>query len=157
MAIDVKEEKQKLKINLNIEEDFIPEYVRDFYTSNIIQRALSHLYGWDYDQKKPVKLKALSNGILVVAQSGSGFTNNETHSGTVTDSSIIIEFTRAVNRVDIWNGSEALTIERDSGDGVFQDSIKVYANQFYSFDAVTKRLRLVSTSTGTDYQIVGWW
>lgn len=157
MAFDVKEEKQKLKINLNTPEDFIPEYVRNFFISNILNRCFAYLYAWDYDQKRPVKLKTLSNGSLVVASSGSGFTNNETYTGTVTDTELVIGFTRAVNRIDIWNGSENLTIQRDSGDGTWQDSITIFANQFYSFDAVTKRLKLVSTATGTDYQIVGWW
>jgi len=157
MPIDIPEEKQKFKINLNTPEDLIPEYVRNFVVSNIVNRVLSYLYGWDYDQEKPVKLKALGDGSLVVSISGAAYVNNITKSGTVYDSAVVEEFEHVVTRVDVWNGSEELIIARDSGDGVWQDEIKISPNQFYSFDAVTKKLKLVSTSSGTTYQIVGWW
>ena len=157
MPFEIPEQKQKFKINLNTPEDLIPEYVRNFVVSNVVNRVLSYLYGWDYDQEKPVKLKALGDGSLVVSVSGTGYTNNITKSGIVYDSEVVEEFDHIVSRIDIWNGSEELYIARDSGDGTWQDEIKIEPNQFYSFDAVTKRLKLRSTSTGTTYQIVGWW
>jgi len=157
MPINILEEKQKFKINLNTPEDFIPEYVRDFIVSNIVSRVLSYLYGWDYDQEKPIKLKALGDGSLVVSVSGTGYTNNITKLGTVYDSEVVEEFDHIVSRIDIWNGSEELYIARDSGNGTFQNEIRIDPNQFYSFDGITKRIRLRSTVNGTKYQIVGWW
>ena len=109
MPIDVVEERQKFKINLNTPEDLIPEYVRNFFVSNIVNRVIAYLYGWDYDQEKPVKLKTLSDGSLVVAVSGSAYTNNITKSGVVYDSEVVEEFDHIVSRIDIWNGSEAVS------------------------------------------------
>jgi len=156
MAIEKVEEVQKLKINLNTPEDCLPEYVRNFFIDNILSRVFAYLFGWSDDLQKPVKLKALQDGSLVVAVSSSAFTKNQTFTGTVADAEEVKEFDDVAGRVDIWSGSEPLYVSRDNGNGVWQDEIEIKPNGFYSFDARTKRLKIRSTSTGTEYQIIGW-
>jgi len=85
------------------------------------------------------------------------FTNNITNTGSVQDTPVEITFNHEVLRLDIWNGSDVLYVARDSGDGTYQDEIKLEPNQFYSFDGKTKAIKIRSTSNGTEYQIVGWW
>ena len=157
MAIDIPEEKQKFKINLNTPEDLLPEYVRNFIVSNIVNRVLSYLYGWNYDQEKPIKLKALGDGSLVVSVSGTGYTKNKTFHDVVYDSAHIINFGVVVGRIDIWSGTDYLFIRRDNGNGVWQDEMKIPPNSFYSFDAQTKRLMVWSSTSGSEYWITGWY
>jgi len=159
MALEIKEEWQKYLVNFSNEQDFDKPYIRQFFINNIIQRVLSLLYAIDKDTGEPVKLKCLPDGSLMVAQTVSGLTNNETFTGTSGDTETEIEFTQIVSRVDIWVWDNDMKIARSYDGLTYQDWITLKADSFYSFDAGTKKIKVVNATAGlnANYQIVGWW
>ena len=159
MPIDVKEEWQKLLLNFSNEEDFDPDWVRQYFINNIVQRTLSLLFATDKDTGEIKKLKCLSDGSLVVATATSGLTNNKTFTGTSSDSETELDFGLTVLRIDIWVYDNDLKISRSRDGLTFQDWITLKADSFYSFDASTIKIKVVNAQAGMNagYQIVGWW
>jgi len=60
-----------------------PSQVRRWFSRNILQGVWGILFGWT--GKKPVVLKARTDGVLVVADMGAGFETYEVFKGTGTD------------------------------------------------------------------------
>ena len=158
MSIKPREEYQKTGTNYNFEDNYIPEFVSEFFISNIITRALAHLFGFDDFTNKPVRLRATPDGKLKVDASLQAFSENETHKITVSaGSEITINFADISSKVEVWTYAGTLKIARSVDGSVFQDYIEIPDNSYYSFEASTKSLKVRNDGTSDyDIQVVAW-
>lgn len=139
--------------------NFDPKYLRKFFTSNIVQRVFSYLFGWDYIQGIPVKLQATPEGLLRVSALPVYFSINETFSGNAPDSyGTPLTFAGIVQHVDIWVMNNDAVIQRSIDGSTWQSEITVYRDSYYGFDASTIAIRIRNRVAGSvaQYQIVGW-
>ena len=159
MPINVTEEWQKVLLNLSEPNTFDPPYLRQYFVNNIVQRVLSVLFAIDKDTGEIRKLKCMPDGSLLVSSTAIGFSNNRTFSGTAGDTETELDFDTNVARIDIWVYDYDMKIARSSDGITYQDWITIKANTFYSFDASTRKLKVINATAGqnANYQIVGWW
>ena len=162
MAREVRYEERKQILNEDLSSglDFEPSYVREYVVDNIVKRVLSYLIAWDESTGEPVKVRALADGSIKVTSRPVIFTSNVSYEVEVNGSSYVeLDFGRHVSRVDIFNSDFDLEFSR-SYDGItWQGSIKLVANMYYSFDAMTYKLRFKAVNEGDSgvIQVVGWW
>lgn len=157
--VKVEEKIQKVIEQLNSGANFSPEFVREFFISNILSRAFAYLFGWDYLSGEPVKLQATPDGILRVSTFPSYYTINETFSGNAPDTyGTPIAFGDDVQHVDIWIEDNAAIFQRSLNGTLWYSEIKLFANSYYCFDATTRYIRIKNAVSGAvaKYQIVGW-
>lgn len=158
VPVAVAEEIQKILENFFIEDlKFSPEQVRQWFTSNVVQRSLAHLVGWCVD--KAVMLQATPMGELKVAVVGAGYTWNEVEAGTTTGKATALTktFDEMCSRLDVLVETNAIDVEI-SADGVnYAEKFKLPVGAF-SFDCVTKSVKLYDNVDGNHglVQIVGW-
>ena len=158
--IRVVEEKQEIIEQLSEGLKLDPEFVRKFFTSNIVQRVLSYLFAWDYDKNVPVKLTATADGLLRVSATQVVNQHNVSFVGTASDNyGAPIDFGRIVNTVDIFIFDNDAVIKRSVDGEVYDSEIIVLANTVYSFDCNTKAIMIKNRVAGANasYQIVGWY
>jgi hypothetical protein len=158
--VKVVEEKQEVVEQLNSGANLEPTFVKKFFISNILSRAFSYLFGWNYDKNEPVKLSATADGLLRVSATAVVNTHNYTFTGQASnDYEIALDFGRIVNSVDIFIFDNDAVIKRSS-DGVTYDSeIRILGDTVYSFDCSTKSILIKNATPGAtaSYQIVGWY
>jgi hypothetical protein len=160
MLIRIEEEYQEIIEQLSAGLNFDPAYVRKFFTSNIVQRVLAYLFGFNKYTGLPVKLKCDSEGVLYVNARTMLFQNNITKTGIASDTwSYPITFDQICGRVDIWIWDNPALIQRSVDGATWQDTIELGANSFYSFDANTLAIRIMNKTAGYNarYQIIGWY
>jgi len=159
MAITPREEQQQIRELHFIENlKFLPQYVENFFVSNIVQRALSHLVGWTGTHSK--MLICTSAGILKVAPTGAGFEHVVDHHVTGADTWQYINWdTNPVSRIDIWISNADAVIGIKNSVGVYEGAIELEAGTFYSIDVVAYGFRYKNKTAGqnTSLQIVGWY
>jgi len=85
--------------------------------------------------------------------------NNVTFTGTANDTETEIDLMKNVLRVSIWAYDYDLKISRSSDGTTYQDWIEIKADNFYSFDTKTRKIKVVNATSGYNakYQIVGWY
>jgi len=159
MAITPREEQQQIRELHFIENlKFLPQYVENFFVSNIVQRALSHLVGWTGTHSR--MLICTSGGILKVAPTGAGFEHLTDHKVTGSDSYKYINWdTNPVSRIDIWVKNADAVIGIKNNVGVYEGEIELEAGSFYSMDVTAFGFRYKNKNAGqnTFLQIVGWY
>ncbi len=159
MAVEPKEFWQKPTKNYNTEDTYEPEYVQEFYITNIIRRVLAHLFAEDETSGNPVRLKATAGGILKVSSLPAVLDTYEVSKQSVpAGGSVTITFTSAVSRVEIWTYGAAMQIEKSTDGTVFGGVIEIPSGSYYSFDSTTLAVRVTNTDTANaqDIQVAGW-
>lgn len=149
----------RLDANLLIEE-FKPQptQVRRWFTSNILQNAISILCGWT--GRKPVPLSATESGLLNVATVSVPFVHQKVFVGTAGDLySPDLVFPEYVDRVDVFVWDNPLVFKRAAPGGIYEEEIELPANSMYSVDVTTEKIAVKNKSAGlvARYQIVGWY
>ena len=148
---------QKIKEHLLEDLAFEPERVRNFYTSNIFMRALSHLVGWT--GKRAKMLRCTQAGELKTAPTSTGIEHNDTQLGDAGDIyGPMVKFDQVVSRMDIFIWDNPVAFKR-SIDGTTYDMPIEIPVGFYSVDAVTVGFAIRNNTEGqaARYQVVGWW
>jgi len=158
--ITIEEKHQKIIEQLNEGLKLDPPYLMEFMVSNIVQRVLSYLLGWDYVSGKPVKIGCLADGTLKVAPTGGGYEHcNRMYdvAGDTWGADRI--FTHVCSRVDIWVWDADIDFERKPPDGIYEGPIWIPKNMMYSFDCITRMFRVKNHTPGqtATFQVVGWY
>lgn len=146
---------EQLSSGLNLD----PQFVREYFVSNMVSRVLSYLLGWSVDTGNPVKLISTPRGELIVSVSGYGFIHNESFSGSVgNDWETVASFSAIVGRVDLWISDDHVEIRRSLDGVLYDEPIRLDKGSFYSFDCQTLRIEMRSLTSGVTagYRIVGW-
>jgi len=151
---------QKLKDKNFLESlELSPEYVENFFVSNLVQRAICHLVG--QGDLRAVPIRATAAGELKVAPSGTGYEHNESIAKfTVADAYAEKTFAQVVSRVDITTWSFGIIIKRkpiiSAG---YEGEIEIPANTMYSFDCSTIQISVKNATPGSNAscQLVGWY
>jgi len=159
MAITPREEHQQIRELHFIENlKFLPQYVENFFVSNIVIRSLAHLVGWTGTHAK--MLLCTSAGILKVAPTGAGFEHVTDHRVTGADTYNYLDWSaNPVSRIDIWISNADAVIGIKNSLGVYEGEIELEAGTFYSIDVVAYGFRYKNKTAGqnTSLQIAGWY
>jgi len=158
--ITIEEKHQKIIEQLNEGLQLDPPYLMEFMVSNVVQRVLSYLLGWDYVSGKPVKIGCLADGTVKVATAGAGYEHHDRTLITATDDwSTEIEFSKICSRVDIFVWDADADIQRRGKEYPWEDLIWIPKNMMYSFDATTAGVRVKNHTAGqvSTIQIIGWY
>lgn len=159
MLVRVEEIHQKLDEQLSADVNLDPKYVQQFFTSNLVQRVLAYLFGWNYLTREPQKVSVTSDGSLRVAVTATALEHYSVHKGTAGDEWTLILFPYVVARVDVWIKDAGAVIDHTLDGELWDGEIDLDINSFYSFDCKTKAIRVKNKVSGQNayYQIVGWY
>jgi hypothetical protein len=139
---------------------FEPRYAQRYYIDNILKRVFAYIFGWDYINNVPVRLKANQDGTLRVSSVSIPFSVNDTKSGNAPDTyETPLTFDQDCGEVDVFIFDNAALIQRSTDGTTWQDEIEIPANTMYSFSATTRAIRIKNKTAGSTarYQIVGWY
>lgn len=159
MPIEPREEYQKTGKNYNFEDEYTPQFVEEFFISNILQRVLAHLFAFDQTTDKPIRLQATSEGYLKVASVQTPLSINQSFKQSISAGASIFFFADDVSsKVEVWTYSGDLQIARSVDGTTYQDVIEIPAYSYYSFTASTKAIKVINpdTTNAHDIQIVFW-
>jgi len=159
MAVDPKEKFQRTGINYNFEDNYDPSFVDDFYVSNIIRRTLSHLYAYDEETNKPVRLRATSSGLLLVSAIPPIRDTYEVYKKLIpAGNEDVITFNEPVYLVEIWTYEGALQIKKSTDGSVYGGIIEIPKGSYWRFESTTKSLWVYNPDASNDnlIQVVGW-
>lgn len=162
--IHVDEINQNLKSSY-VDEDIItdPQNIRRYFTSNIFQRCLSHLFGRGNSKSYPIR--CTEAGALHNASIGGGFNYHSMTYHTMTvDTSYDITFDPRAGRIDLWVYDNDAMITFSGGGSPLEDYWLIEAGAYYSFDVnadifsiknatagANTRFRVVAFQYNTDY------
>jgi len=155
--ITPEERVQKVKAHLLEDLEFEPEQVRNFFVTNLFQRAFSHLVGWT--GKKSRMLRCTAAGELKTAPTSTGIEHNDTKSGDAPDTYGAMQtFDQVASRLDIFIWDNPALFKRSLDGSTYEDAIEVPVG-FYSVDAVTAGFTIQNETefSVARYQVVGWW
>jgi len=156
--VEVEEEYQRIEQEL-YEKDLPlePKYVRNFYTSNVVQRVIALLYS--LHEGRPIPIKLTEAGELVAAPAGFAVENYDVQSGSATDDFVEYPFPETCLRVDIFITTNSADIQFSRDGVVYGPTIKVDPGVFYSIDSKIKSFEIKNTVAAqvAEFQLVGWW
>jgi len=136
-----------------------PEFVEEFFVSNMVQRTLAHVVG--QSDQAAVRIRATAAGELKVAPSGTGYEHNETIAKfTVADAYAEKTLSRVCSRIDITTWNYGIIIKRQPTTAAgYEGEIEIPANTMYSFDCSTIYISVKNATPGSNAscQIVGWY
>lgn len=140
-------------------EDLIlrPVKVTRLFISNIVQRSIAVLRGFDGD-RFPF-LQCTSSGILKTTSTGTIFEDNYTFTGNAGDvPGVGLGFVEPMNRVEIWVTGNDIVLERTKDGVLWQDPIKLTSGSYYMFEAASVDVRVYNAVPGNiaGYQVVSW-
>jgi len=155
--MDVREQWQKIKENLYEGLNFEPEYVREFYTNNIIQRIMGLIFGKSNTGIKPVAVS--ENGAVKVAIEGGAKTQYQSYEGAATDTETVLIFDSVTSTIDLIIYDNDVKIALSNDGVVWGDWFTVKAGEMRSIDYNAKAVKIVNAIAGSvgKYQIIGWW
>ena len=128
-----------------------------FFVTNIFDRALSYLVGWTGNAAK--MLQCTSGGILKVTSSGTIYENNDTKTGTSTNTYTSVgSFDFTASKVEIWIYTNDILFKRSSDGTTFDDEIIIEKGGYYEFEASTADIEIKSrvSSVHSTFQVVIW-
>jgi len=128
-----------------------PSQVRRWFTRNILQGVWGILFGWT--EKKPIALKARSDGVLVVADVGAGFETYEVFKGSALDNydvSTTFEPKEKGARWDILIKSyDAVVSFKDKTGLLWLPDMEIPVG-FHSIDFVSSSIRIKNKTAGNN-------
>lgn len=128
-----------------------------YFIDNVFTRALSYLVGWTGEQVR--MLRCTTAGILLTANVGGGFEDNETVTGTSGGawSADIIPGEQAA-AIDIWVDTNDMNLRRSANDFAWNDTIMLPSGSYYRIEASTYRVGVMNAGVGNaDYRLVFWY
>lgn len=136
-----------------------PEYVQNYFVSNILQRTLAHQVG--QTDLGAVLLKATNAGALITAPVGTGYTHNETIAKfTCGDTYTEKSFSQVVSRIDIITWDYGIIFKRKpTADSVYEGEVEIPKDTWYSFDCCSLYISIKNAVAGSNAacQVVGWY
>lgn len=135
-----------------------PKYIPWFYVDNVIQRALSRVYG--QGPFGPVPIKCNEDGSLYVAGLGGGYTRDQVRFGAAPDAyGAAILFSQPMGRVDIFTLDNKMLLLRSRDNVQWDDEIFLFKDSFYSIDCTTYAFKVMNYVAGliANYRLIGWY
>jgi len=138
---------------------FSPEFIENYFVSNLVQRTLSHLVG--QGDVRAVPIRATGDGRLMVAIAAAGYEHNYTVAKfACTDSYAIKIFPQVMARIDITTWNFGIIIQRRPyAEAGWEGEIEIPPNAFYSFDCSSQAIQVKNATPGSNAscQLVGWY
>lgn len=159
MPITPREQWQKFLLNLNLPDLSDPPYLQEFFVSNIVQRTLAILYGFDAYSQEMKTVRVTPDGSLIVSPRGTPNLINQTFRDIFAGGEErIYTFDDNVNVIDVFTGATEVQISRSVDGRTYQDMITLPPHFFYSFQASTKSIYVRNNDPDNEcvIQIVGW-
>lgn len=147
---------QRVDENLLINLKQFPSQVKNFFTTNIINRAFSYLVGFT-ERGVAVMLRATEAGVLKVANVGSGLSQVYTDYGTAEASvSGAIALTDVVSQVELNSYDYGFYFYPSPDGAVFYDEIYVPAGETRKYDLTVHSYKVArSGANDAEYGVVG--
>ncbi|MBA7642920.1 hypothetical protein ES703_50629 [subsurface metagenome] len=155
--ITPEERVQKVKEHLLEDLEFEPEQVRNFFVTNLFQRAFSHLVGWT--GKKSLMLRCTSAGEIKTALTTTGIEDYTRWIGGSPDNwSTAYGWPQVASRLDIFIWNYPVLIKIKKADETSGDDLEIPVG-FYSVDIRNLGFQIKNKTPGetATFQVVGWW
>jgi len=138
-----------------LDEDFsgglrqFPSKIRDWFTSNIIQRAAAFLFAFT-EEGKSVRLRATADGKLKVVSASAGFTDYDVFTGDALDDydpTTTYEFTKPYSRIDLLIEDNDAVVSFKKENGTWGKDLTIKQG-YHSIDFVLYGVRVKNRTAG---------
>jgi len=125
-----------------------PAHVDKYFVNNIIQKAISCLYGWYGGLFK--RIHATANGELKVENKEIPFSAIECDQKTGADTNTTYTFNDTCDRIDIFCRTNPVTLYFTLPTGQNMNDILLQAGEFYSIDIQASAVVYKNTTPGSN-------